>query len=341
MPEDVFWGPGYTEAFIETLEEVDFWQDDVFGEGGIGLNKDERVMTYFGCDALAWGEIAELYNEIVMAWWAELGWTVRCVAGTPDIAESVGQPRSVATAAPVGPWPVEPDRIGEQWADGQWVFGLVSTSADDHRGCDVGARSFLTAGPIVFEHLDALPALQEVIEHHATRPLKDWEVEKGRRGPLTNDLQSGIFFDRERQKIEVFAETLSEEDLAFNRENVWPGWTITQHHDGFAGHFDRVGVEAPTALLEPPWWGDDVVEPVVVTEADLLNQIHEQLLGPRSDPTAFMSKVVADTMKDGEDIWVNPHAMVSPTDPRPSDDECEAIFARAIRAMAKSRKTQA
>ena len=103
---DVFWGPGYTEAFIESLEEVDFWQDDVFGEGGIGLNKDERVMTYFGCDVLAWGEVGELFDEIVTAWWAEFGWSARKVEGTPDIAESVGEPRSVAESVPFDPTPM-------------------------------------------------------------------------------------------------------------------------------------------------------------------------------------------------------------------------------------------
>lgn len=338
VPMDVFWGPGYTEAFIASLEEVDFWQDDVFGEGGIGLNKDERVMTYFGCDALAWGPVGELFDEIVTAWWAELGWSARKVEGTPDIAESVGQPRSVAEAVPFDPHPCDPETLGQSWAENHHVSTLLFVDGDTHRAIDTGPGPFLTAGPDVFEHLGRLPTLSEVLDHFHSRDLEEWETEHERKSPITNQLRAAIAIDRASKTIDVYAHWMNDHDLEFNRKNIWGGWTLTRHDDGLAGHFERLGVAAPPELLEPVWWGDEP-EPVELTEADLLNQIHEELLGPRDDPTAFMAKVVADSMEDSEDVWVNPRAMVASGDPRPSAEECEAIFARAIKAFANSRKS--
>lgn len=344
VPEDIFWGPVATETFIRENQESDGWLDDVWGEGGVGLNKDEQLLTWYGGEKLGYGPHAELFSELIGALWSEWGWTTRRVEGMPDVAESVGAPRSVALAEPVDPWPVDPEQLGEQWRDPQSksYFGLVSIldgQTVQTRVLDCGISPFLAAGDGVLGHLDQLPPLDEVREYHQSRPLEDWEAEDQRRAPMTNYLNSGAVIDRDARQVLFFGTAVSAHDLAYFRSE-WPGWTVERHDAGLAGHFERAGAEAPDELLEPQWWGDEASAPdaAELTEDELLEEIAEALFGERTDPVEFMRRVTESLQSDegGEgEVWVNPNAMVSPPESRPSDPE--AIFGRALAAMLRRR----
>lgn len=82
VPEDVFFGPSRTSAFVSRLEPARVWLDDVWAEGGAAIDHDERVLAFYG------GETEE---DLINGWvtlmrglWA--GWTVRWVDGIPDLA---------------------------------------------------------------------------------------------------------------------------------------------------------------------------------------------------------------------------------------------------------------
>jgi hypothetical protein len=342
VPRDIFWGPEAAEEYIRANQESDGWLDDVWGEGGVGLNKDERLMSWFGGETLGYGRHRELFQELISALWAEEGWTVRAVEGMPDIAESVGVDRSVALADPVEPWAVQPEELGEQWKDAQTksYFGLVTLLQEDGTPetmvIDCGISPFLAAGSDVLEHLEQLPRVAEVLEYHETRPPEEWEEEAGRRAPVTNYLNSGAVIDLSGRRITYFGAATSAYDLEYFSD-AWGGWTITRHDEGLRGHFRRAGLETPEAFLQPQWWGgDESVEPEELTEDDLLSEIAQTLLEERSDPVEFMRRVTESLQAENdEEVWVNPDAMVSPPDAKPGDPE--VIFGRALAAMMRAR----
>ena len=342
VPEDIFWGPEETESFIRANEPCDEWLDDVWGEGGIGLDKDEKIISWFGGEQLGYPPYRDVLVQLMSALWGERGWTVRAVDNMPDIAEALGVDRAVATAEPLDPWPVDLEDLGSRWEEDQEYFAALVIRREDGVSqlvLDCGSSPFAAAGPQILDHLGRLPSLGSVLEHYHGRPLSDWESEAQRKAPLTNDVSGGVLVDTvERLMLVHDRWRASDHDLAcFQR--VWEGWTI-RRAEGLEELFGAVGAQAPTELLQKQWWGGDEEERPEPTEDDILGTIAECLLGERNDPSQFMGQVLSSMEGEGhEQVWINPHAMVSPPDERPEAASAQAIFGRAVAALVRSRQS--
>src|SRR5687768_12971723 len=73
VPQDVFWGPAWAEAFIRALEATDEWLDDVWAEGAVALDFDEQRVTFYGGELHDAMDVLEGLMRIV---WGP-AWTVR------------------------------------------------------------------------------------------------------------------------------------------------------------------------------------------------------------------------------------------------------------------------
>jgi len=90
--QDVFWGPSACEALIRNTRPFPVLLEAGLAVGGVALDKDARVLTFFGGCALYDPQVAvDLMQEIR----GSHGWTVRYATyEMEDIAEAVGLDRS-------------------------------------------------------------------------------------------------------------------------------------------------------------------------------------------------------------------------------------------------------
>ncbi|TNE49019.1 MAG: hypothetical protein EP343_14195 [Deltaproteobacteria bacterium] len=373
VPEDIFWGPDVAESFITSHDQIDptDWLDEVWGEGGAALDKDTKTLALFGGDMLGYGPLHPTFSALMDVLWSQQGWTVMWVPGMPEIAAAVGADPNLATAPAVGPFPVDPETLGERYYGGktneqvylaiehneQEVVGttparmidtLLSLSGDGKPGwsdgvVDATVADFLSAGPEVLDYVHNLPSLEEVRAFHASRPLHDWEDTRSR---LLDEFTGCVAIDLEAKMLWVGVDFLRAHIKDCIRE-AWDEWTVSFHTEGFAKHFDLTGRKCPPDLTErllpredepkateSPSEAEDAGPDLELSEA--LRQIAEILLGPRNnDPGAFLRDYVQ-SLSGGEEIQtlhVNPHALQSPQDGRPHEIDCLALFEDAVYAL--------
>jgi hypothetical protein len=340
VPEDVFWGPGYAETFIRSNEQVgpDDWLDNVWGEGGVALDKDERTIALFGGEALGLPPLRGHFARLMQALWGQQGWTVRFVDGMPDIAEQVGVDRAICEADPVDPIPADLEALGHAFREEGFFCALVSVRQErpdrqawSDRVLDVGASYALVNGPSVVPALDRLPTLDEARRAHAERPLLEWEE---RRGPMAARFSAAVLIDATARRLCFWEGWAREHDISVIRL-LWAaeGWQVESHEGGLAEHFARTSRPLPDDLTLPDAAQEE--GPVDLGEVEALEQIGQHLFGDRSDPTELVRRVLADESK-GSEVAVNPSALVSPPDGRPDRHTCIRLFTRAIQGLRAS-----
>lgn len=372
VPEDVFWGPDAAESFITSHDEIDptDWLDDVWGEGGVALDKDSKTLALFGGESLGFGPLYPTFSALMDVLWSQQGWAVRWVAGMPDIAEQAGADPQMATASPVGPFPVDPETLGERYYAGKVIdlgtlplpmgdlheslesvstkniHTLLSLSKGavgwDDGVVDARVIDFLAAGPEVLDFVQNLPSLEEVRAYHSCRPLRDWEEQRPRLG---QELTDTVAIDRERKLVWVGVPHVSTHEKECIRE-AWDEWTVTFHNDGMFSHYTFTERSCPADLapvheqpVEEPMFEavEDVAEPTQELELEeALKQIAEILLGPRNlDPSVFLKEYMQNlTEEEGyTEIIINQQALQSPQDGRPHEADCLALFEDAVYAL--------
>jgi hypothetical protein len=334
VPEDVFWGPSYAEAFIRSNEQVglDEWLDDVWGEGGVALDKDEKTIALFGGEALGFPPLQGHFARLMQALWVQQGWTVRFVEGMPDIAEQVGVDRAVCEADPVDPIPADLEALGEAFREEGFFCALVSVKQGEgwsDRVLDVGASYALVNGPSLVSKLDGLPTLEEARRSHAERPLEEWEEE---RGPFADRFRAAVLIDEAARRLSFWEGWAREHDITVIRLQ-WSaeGWQVESREGGLAEHFARTSRPLPDDLVASE--NGESAEAVDLGEVEALEQISQHLFGERGDPTALVRRFLAEETEKGCEAFANPSALASPPDGRPDRHTCIRLFTRAIQGL--------
>ncbi len=141
VPEDVFFGPHHTAAFLARLEPARVWLDDTWAEGGAAIDHDQRALAFFGGDVDE--DLIEAWLSLLRALWP--GWSVRWVDGIPDLAILLG----------VDPEPLR----GDAWARPGPPPPLPSQ----------GPLS--EVAPRIWDHLSRVEARKDVLHAHARQTL--------------------------------------------------------------------------------------------------------------------------------------------------------------------------
>lgn len=77
IAEDIFWGPARTESFIRANEPTADWLDEVWAEGGVPLDKDNRQLSCFYSQWPDEEDIRRVYESLLGETWQVSGWSVR------------------------------------------------------------------------------------------------------------------------------------------------------------------------------------------------------------------------------------------------------------------------
>ena len=250
VPQDVFWGPEHAEAFIRSNAVAEDWYDDVFGEGGIGLDKDTRTILFFGGDELSNPSLRPLFLELMGALWQ--GWTLRWVERMSEIASHVGADPAPLVYEPDAPDTVPLDEMGKGFEYPRYEALLSVPTPTGWRDLvlEHDATSLLMNGPTFLEVIDGLRALDDIRPIHRDRPLRAHEKDKG---SLGDHIDSFVVLDVEERTLWHHYNCVgawSAEDAApFVRER-WPGWTLHWERGDAQQHFAQTDRPAP-ADLEP------------------------------------------------------------------------------------------
>ncbi len=314
VPEDVFWGPLFAEEFIREHDKVDAktdWLDDVFGEGGVALNKDKKIITLFGGEDISWPPLQPVFLDLMRLFWGKYGWQVYWADSMPDIAAAVGLNPLIAKSKPIPPTPVELDKIGSGFDDDPSYACLVTTINQGkifHRVGDWDKLMLLANGPALLTKLPALPSLDDCIASY-----KPTELDNENWG-LGDSLSDSILFRLDEDRIEIRGNVYEELELD-DLKGKWPGWKIIVRNQSNQDYFTQLGQICPQELipLQPDEVDDDIPQ---LSIQDCLKDISKILLNmERTDPSDYIKKLIEDEADSGSEIKVNFNALQSPHKP--------------------------
>ncbi|MCB9631344.1 MAG: hypothetical protein H6721_04290 [Sandaracinus sp.] len=300
VPEDVFWGPRFAEAFVRGLEPADEWLRFT-AEGGVGLCKDTRRCALFGGDRIGHGAERTLLLQMMRATWP--GWDVTWVDDLRGVAECVGVPAEEVVPKFLPPRPDDASRLRL----GRPMTLIVVTENGVRRvlGLDSMPPNLLAHGTKLFELLD----LGKTI------------------GP-----RDAIFFfleiDRDRRWIR-YACHADEAQRAWLAAK-WPEWSLEPVKTPAARVALELGLEVPASAFPCEERG---LPPGASREA-CVALLSRTLLGVRADPAAYAAPMLeALAASVGElELFVNPNVLTPPLDPRPNARTAKRIFALALAA---------
>jgi len=202
LPDQLFWGPEYVEAYIRGHEGVDFWMEDLFSDGCVGLDKDQKILlVHRGTGKLSKGEKSEYFYLLMRALWEEQGWRVEKVKEMGEIAVHMGYPAEETRwmPDPEDPWPL--DTITDtQSAD---FFSTLISTPNARFGAMAPWHALFAHGPNLLAHLANFPQVDESVKAETTVSVD----------PVSKEISVRWF----HPYCERYFPQL---------EQVWPGWTF-------------------------------------------------------------------------------------------------------------------
>ena len=315
VPQDVFWGPARAEVFIRGHERREEWLDDVWGEGGVGLDKDRRRCVWYGGEGLD-GPLLALFLRLMRALWGRDGWTVEHVAGMPEVAEAVGCDPEPLRAPPSAPEVKTIAESAARYAESGYACALVRAAGEGGAPREFVASYsigwILNAGSeAVVGGLEGLPTLAR------------YRQERAKGAPLF-DLWQGAWIDPGARAL-VVARGVGDEELGWIRA-AWPGWDV-RREASLDSLFEASGEAVPADLRRAP---EEV--PAPPSEEEMLAEIAAILFDrERPDMAAMVRRIV-----DENGGTANPRALVNPRSGAPAADDCERLFALAVAELRRS-----
>ncbi len=217
IPRDIFFGPEHALGFIRSQESVDGWLDDVWCEGAVFLDTEQKRLSWYG------GHLGTQQRRAVLALMREV-WTGYEVTHCDDSLSGIARLAGVELE-------VEPEEEGEARsieirpycpAEGdEWINGLVSV-----RGTDGALRVYATAT----YGFDLVRAGAAMLDALGRQPSLD-VVENARK----DGCGGGLHVDLVQRTIDYWIDGAHGDHRATMAEG-WPGWTLRHHGDDFAKH---------------------------------------------------------------------------------------------------------
>jgi hypothetical protein len=305
VPQDIFWGPEHAEEFIRLQVEGEQWLDDVFGEGGVALDKDTRTAAWYGGETLTHPPIADAFVPLMEAVWRRFGWNVRHVEDMPDIAEQVGLERAIAEAEPLPPSDSDLRvELEPSWA----LSGLtLLTTVVGGRVRDVVSGTYdparlLLHGPALLVAAERWPDVERAARYEAERELNSWEQE---RRSIAQQLAGALLVDVNDKRVLCYAPR-SNGKLRRAVAGAWEGSTVEFHEGGLERHFAATGRSVPDVLagaFEKP-------SPLPIKQAldAHLDEVVACLMDEGDNPGPELIRRMLENERD-QNVQVNPLAL--------------------------------
>jgi hypothetical protein len=334
VPNDFFWGPDHAEAFVRSHRHSDpesEWLDDVWGEGGVALDFDNRVVTLFGGEALGHPPLRATFLGLMRALWGASDWSVEWAeAGMPSIAAAVGCDPALATSEPIPPFPADLETIGQTFESEDPVAGslitVIRNGQKAHYVSDSGVVSTLYNGPELLEALDRMPGVDRALELWHPPEYRDESWTMG------DELSHSGIIDVDEKTVSFRDDFAEQSTRAFLAEK-WEGFTIEQFDGPLDAHFERLGDPIPVPLMPRMPEVSDPSEVELTEEAALAEVARYLVASDRNDPSEVVRQLQEQARDEGKEIWVNPDAAASPTDIDLSAEQRQKIFGRALALM--------
>lgn len=282
VPEDIFWGPKQAEEFVRHQQVVNplQWLDDVWGEGGVALNKDTKQLTLFGGEIIAYEPYRSTFMRLTRALWATHGWTVKWAhAGMPAIAAAVGVDPTIATAKPIPPDAASLDSIGTHIFDDELRITCLVTVVDGdmrHLVSDTTATAMLANGQSVVSVIKTLPCLEDVLPFWEKPDLFGDDA-----WTFGDELQSSVILWINDRRV-AFRDLYANKAALGFISGHWLGWNVERFDGSVERHFELVGESVPPGL--------ESVETIIedyrsdVTEDESIEEIARILMSRRPRP---------------------------------------------------------
>lgn len=247
VAEDVFWGPARTQAFIRDNEPTADWLDNVWAEGGIALDKDNRRLTYYYFEWPDEEDIRRVYESRLEDTWRVDGWSVERASTWQDLAAAVGVDPNWVTAVPTGPPTIGFEQLGQN-LERPCCCGLLSVKTEqswEDCAIDFVLPGVLMNGPALISRLAAVAGLAKLRAAFLRRPPDDSAKTLG------DWLDEFCAIDVQAREVRMSLPEHEEQDLPFLRE-AWPGWTVRLERGGAREHFAHTGREMPSDFEPSP-----------------------------------------------------------------------------------------
>jgi len=208
LPDQFFWGPDYVETYIRRHEAVDWWMEDIFVDGCVGFDKDQKILlVHRGVGDLSGGLEGIFFFGLMRALWKEQGWRVERVDLMEEVAMHMGYPPEAVRwmPEPEVPWPL--DTITD-WDPNERIYTLISTPGARF-GTNACGKALLANGPELVAHLGRFPQFDDSITNQ--------EI----------SVEALLHIDPSAKVISVTAADPYWERHLPHLHQTWPGWSIS------------------------------------------------------------------------------------------------------------------
>lgn len=247
VAEDVSWGPAKTEAFIRRNEPTTEWLDDVWAQGGIALDKDNRLLTYYYTEWPDEEDLRRAYESLLEETWRGSAWSVGRAQTWQALAAAVGVEPDVVTVIPTGPGLITFDQLGKN-LERSFCCGVLSVRTDqgwqDH-AIDFLLPGFLMNGPALIERLSTVADLGHLRAAFLRRSEDDSAKTPG------DWIDEFCAIDATSRTLRV---SLPEHEGHWGPflQAAWPGWKLKLEPGGAPEHFGYIERDLPGDLVPSP-----------------------------------------------------------------------------------------
>ncbi|MEK8214651.1 MULTISPECIES: hypothetical protein [unclassified Paenibacillus] len=302
LPSDLFWGPEAAVAFIEQQEPAEGWLDNAWAEGCACVDLDHRHLLWYGGEDEHY-EIPLRRHLLKMMQPLWPGWTIEWASsGILDMAAYVGYP--VEELISEVSRTITPLSLVPESRDG-WVRTVASVVYLDGElrlyPVQSELEDYLLQGPSLVELLNKSEGSTEL-------DLNEWPKE-------TPD--QGFHLDLLARTIDIWYAP-DAGNLLQQIRTAWPGWTVTDQRDQYESQI-RLTEGKLCFKMENP--------------QELTERLTSHLLGSHSSPVDTIKEIARLKAEAGEEIEVNPHALVDEPQDIPLDTR-EQLLRYAVANMA-------
>jgi hypothetical protein len=260
VPQDLFWGPDASLAFIRSLELNETLMDDIWCEGSALVDLDHQALCLWGGDELLSSiPLRRLYPRMLQQTWP--GWQVSWAnGGVVDIARRVG----------IDPAPL-------------LQLGLPDSADAGSPHSDESLDRALVAEPSMIITVRDAEGIRDFrcgwqLSHVAL--MGPGVVDKLRAKPAAGLLPEGqirdcLFIDAPSKRVWICWGDPSRWRIGMIIDR-WPGWVVAQQFEGLLRHVEfsgravesvRMPVAEALSRLEKELLSRSVVDPAAILEA--------------------------------------------------------------------------
>ncbi|PWW04887.1 hypothetical protein DFQ01_106172 [Paenibacillus cellulosilyticus] len=222
LPHDLFWGEQYAIPYIRMQTRVNEsdWLDDVWAEGGVVVDLDQKTMLLYGGEDIVYDiPLRNLFLRLMSAMWK--GWVIKwAFEGIATMADYVGYPRENVVA------PRKEDSVDCSIAppeEKSWTDLIVSVkfSAEE-------MLIFPVSGEVEPCLLNGEGLISRIDKVYGYRTLHTAEWSK--RFPA-----GGLHIDRTEKRLAYWDSYVRVRNNT-RIQSRWPGWEIVNFESDYESH---------------------------------------------------------------------------------------------------------